>query len=136
VGGRSDAALTRTARYGDQWIAMWHSPATVRECADRLEELAAEASRPKPSTAMLMLVNVNDDVEVARREVSASLRGMYRLPLRVVDRWTGYGPAEQVAKLLIDYRDAGVSEFLLLPAAPDAVEQFDRFAKVRELVSG
>jgi alkanesulfonate monooxygenase SsuD/methylene tetrahydromethanopterin reductase-like flavin-dependent oxidoreductase (luciferase family) len=115
---------------------MWHSPDTVRECADRLEELAAGHGRPKPSTAMLVLVNVGDDVEVARREVSASLHGMYRLPLRVVDRWTAYGPAEQVAKLLIDYRDAGVSEFLLLPTAPDAVEQFDRFVQVRELVSG
>ncbi len=136
VGGRSDAALARTARYGETWIGMWHSPDTVRECADRLAELATALGRPVPSTAMLVLVNVNDDAAVARREVSASLDGMYRLPLRVVDRWTGYGPAEEVAKLLLDYRDAGVSEFLLLPAAPDAVTQFERLAAVRELVGG
>jgi probable F420-dependent oxidoreductase len=136
VGGRSDAALVRTARYADQWIAMWHSPDTVRECADKMAGLAADQGRPEPSTAMLVIVNVSEDVDAARREVSASLHGMYRLPLRVVDRWTGYGPAEQVAKLLVDYRDAGVGEFLLLPAAPDPIEQFDRLTEVRELVSG
>jgi alkanesulfonate monooxygenase SsuD/methylene tetrahydromethanopterin reductase-like flavin-dependent oxidoreductase (luciferase family) len=136
VGGRSEAALARTARYGDQWMAMWLDPQTMRDRADRLEELAADQHRPVPSVAMLVLVNVNDDIEAARREVAASLDGMYDLPLRVVDRWTGYGSAEDVAKLLIDYRDVGVTEFILLPAAPDPVAQLDRLVAVRRLVDG
>lgn len=146
VGGRSRAALVRTARYGDQWMAMWHDAATVRELGQELAELAAGNGRTAgedraganrrtvPSVAMLVLVNVNEDIGVARDEAAAALNGQYRLPLRVVDRWTAYGPAEQVAKMLADYRDAGVGEFALLPAAPDPLGQYERLAAVRDLV--
>jgi probable F420-dependent oxidoreductase len=136
VGGRSEAALARAARYGEAWMAMWHDPATVAEHAARMAAYAGEQGRPAPTVAMLVLVNVDDDVAAARREVASSLHGMYRLPLAVVQRWTGCGSAAEVAKLLIDYRDAGVGEFVLLPAAQDAVGQFDRLARVRELVDG
>lgn len=182
VGGRSRAALVRTARYADQWMAMWHDAATVRELGQELAELAAGNGRTAgedraanrgrtadqdraadqgrtggedrtasdgrtagedrawanrrtvPSVAMLVLVNVNEDIGVARDEAAAALNGQYRLPLRVVDRWTAYGPAEQVAKMLADYRDAGVGEFALLPAAPDPLGQYERLAAVRDLV--
>jgi alkanesulfonate monooxygenase SsuD/methylene tetrahydromethanopterin reductase-like flavin-dependent oxidoreductase (luciferase family) len=134
VGGRSDAALQRAARYGDQWIAMWQSPATVRRCAERLAELAAAAGRPVPKVAMLVLAHVDDDLEAARREASAALFGQYRLAFETVDRWTAYGPVEEVAKLLLDYRDAGAEEILLLPLASRVAIQYERFAAVRELV--
>lgn len=134
VGGRSQAALARATRYGDQWIGMWHDPDVVRDCGKQLAELAAEAGRPMPSVAMLVLVNVDDDVELARREATAHLDGQYRLPFRVVERWTAVGPAEQVAKLFVDYRDAGVTELICLPAASDAIAQFERLAAVRQLV--
>ncbi|MGH2928320.1 MAG: hypothetical protein ACRDL8_08960, partial [Solirubrobacteraceae bacterium] len=70
----------------------------------------------------------------ARRQAAAALYGQYRLPLEVVDRWTAYGPAEEVAKLLLDYCAAGAEELLLLPLAADARTQFERFAVVRQLV--
>jgi hypothetical protein len=56
------------------------------------------------------------------------------LPFRAVERWTAYGPAERVAKMLVEYCDAGVSEFLLLPETPDPLSQYERLAAVRELV--
>jgi alkanesulfonate monooxygenase SsuD/methylene tetrahydromethanopterin reductase-like flavin-dependent oxidoreductase (luciferase family) len=136
VGGRSDAALVRAARYGDQWMGMWYDSATVRACADRLAVLAGEYNRPVPEVAMLVLVNVNDDIEIARREATAMLAGQYRLPLRVVERWTAYGPAEEVAKMLLDHCDAGATEFVLLPASPDPMGQYERLAAVRRLVGG
>ena len=134
VGGRSDAALARAARFADQWIGMWHGPDTVRARRDRLAQLAAGHGRPAPSVAMVVLANVNDDIELARQEVAAALDGQYRLPFRAVERWTAYGPAEQVAKMLAEYCDAGVSELLLLPEAPDPLSQYERLAAVRELV--
>jgi alkanesulfonate monooxygenase SsuD/methylene tetrahydromethanopterin reductase-like flavin-dependent oxidoreductase (luciferase family) len=134
VGGRSEAALVRTARYGDQWLAMWHDPATVRSLGGRLGELAEKEGRPAPGIAMLVLVNVADDRETAQADVAAGLQGQYRLPLRVVDRWTGYGTAADVAELLAGYRDAGVDEVLLLPMARDPLAQLDRLAEVRRVV--
>lgn len=134
VGGRSDAALTRAARVGDQWVGMWQSPSTVARCAERLGELAAAAGRKRPSVAMLVLVNVNDDAAVARQEVTRALWGQYRLDFDVVERWTPYGSVEEVAKFLAAYREAGVAELMLLPAAQDPLAQYERLAEVRQLV--
>ena len=137
VGGRGDAALLRAARYGDQWVAMWYEPEALRARAERLGEMAASLGRATPSVAMLVILNLADDpagAQQAQQEVAAYLMGQYRLPLEVVDRWTLHGPPERAAKLLVDYREAGVSELLLLPAAADALAQYERFAELRQLV--
>ena len=134
VGGRSDAALRRAARYGDQWMGMWLSPGTVRSCARRLAKLAADCGRPVPSTAMLILVNVDGDAEAARRAAAELVHGQYRMPLRVIERWTAYGPAGTVADMLREYVQAGVSEFVLMPACVDPLWQYERLAAVRDLV--
>jgi probable F420-dependent oxidoreductase len=134
VGGRSDAAMERAARYGDGWLAMWHRPDTVAARRERLAVRAAELGRPAPSTTMLVFVNVDDDEEAARREAAELLWGQYRLPFARVERYTAAGPAERVAERLAAYRDAGVDAFALHPAARDAVGQYDRYARVRDLL--
>jgi alkanesulfonate monooxygenase SsuD/methylene tetrahydromethanopterin reductase-like flavin-dependent oxidoreductase (luciferase family) len=135
VGGRSEAALRRAAQYGDQWLGMWLSAGTVRSCARQLAALAAERGRPVPSIAMLVLVNVNDDAGTARREAADLVQGQYQMPLSRVERWTAYGPADAVAAMLREYTDAGVSEFVLMPAAADALGQYGRLASVRDVVT-
>jgi alkanesulfonate monooxygenase SsuD/methylene tetrahydromethanopterin reductase-like flavin-dependent oxidoreductase (luciferase family) len=134
VGGRSDAALRRAARYGDQWMGIWLGAATVRSCADRLAALAAEYGRPPPSIAMLVLVNVDADTEAARRGAAELVQGQYRMPLRMIERWTACGNAGTVAAMLRGYVEAGVSEFVLMPASGEAIGQYERLAAVRELV--
>jgi alkanesulfonate monooxygenase SsuD/methylene tetrahydromethanopterin reductase-like flavin-dependent oxidoreductase (luciferase family) len=134
VGGRSEAALRRAAQDGDQWLGIWRGAGTVRSCAGRLATLATEQGRPVPSIAMLVLVNVNDDAGTARREAADLVRGQYQMPLRRVERWTAYGPPDVVAAMLREYTDAGVSEFVLMPASGDVLGQYGRLAAVRELV--
>jgi len=134
VGGRSDAALRRAARYGDQWMPIWLSPQTVRDRARRLAVLAAENGRPVPSIALLILVNVDEDIATARSAAAELVHRQYQMALERVDRWTAYGPAETVADLLQDYADVGVSEFVLMPASADPLAQYEGLAGVRELV--
>lgn len=134
VGGRSEAALRRAARYGDQWMAMWLGPDTVRACAGKLAAFAAEFSRPVPSIAMLILVNVDDDVRAARRGAADLVTRQYRMPLEKVERWTAFGPASTVARMLRGYVEAGVSEFVLMPASDDPLGQYERLAAIREML--
>jgi alkanesulfonate monooxygenase SsuD/methylene tetrahydromethanopterin reductase-like flavin-dependent oxidoreductase (luciferase family) len=135
VGGRSDAALRRAAQYADQWMGMWLGAGTVRTCARRLEALAAAQGRPAPTIAMLVLVNVDANAGAARRGAADLVQGQYQMPLQTVERWTAYGPPEAVAAVLREYTDAGVSEFVLMPASADALGQYERLAEVRELVA-
>jgi alkanesulfonate monooxygenase SsuD/methylene tetrahydromethanopterin reductase-like flavin-dependent oxidoreductase (luciferase family) len=134
VGGRSDAALRRAARHGDQWLGIWLGAQTVRTCAARLAALAAEHGRPAPSIAMLVLVNVDHDAGAARREAAELIQAQYHMPLHTVERWTAYGPPSAVAGMLGEYTGAGVSEFVLMPAAADVVGQYERLAAIRDLV--
>lgn len=84
---------------------------------------------------MLVFVNVNDDVHTARERAAALLWGQYRLPFDQVERYTALGPAERVAEQLAAYRDAGVTELALHPAAPDPLTQYESYAQLPALVA-
>jgi alkanesulfonate monooxygenase SsuD/methylene tetrahydromethanopterin reductase-like flavin-dependent oxidoreductase (luciferase family) len=136
VGGRSEAALRRTARFGDGWLPMWLSPEQIRERGERLRELTGATGRRNPSITVLVLVCVDEDAETARRIAAEHLDGQYGLPLRVVEHWAALGPEERVAEELQTYLDAGVGELVLMPLGRDPLRQYERIAAVRALVSG
>jgi probable F420-dependent oxidoreductase len=134
IGGRSEAALQRTARHGDGWLPMWLSPDELVQRGARLRELAAAVGRPEPPTTLLILVHVDDDPERSRREAAEHLEGQYKLPLRVVERWAALGPREQVAETLRSYLDVGVSELILMTLGREPLVQYERLAEVCSLL--
>lgn len=136
VGGRSDAALLRAARYGRRWLSLWTSPATITRRAARLAEIAAEIGRPgpPPGVSLLIVTSVDEDRAVARDAAADLIARQYRMPFEQVEKWTAFGPADSVTALLREYRDAGVTEFVFMPAG-DPLEQYRRLAEIRELVT-
>lgn len=129
VGGRSDRALERAARFGDAWLPMWVSPGTLGQRAERLAELSDAHGRPRPSLSLLVLAHVDEDSSRAREQADAHLRGQYGLGLERVERWTACGPAAAVAEFLEPYTRAGVSEILLLPLGSHPLQQIERLAQ-------
>lgn len=130
IGGRGEAALRRTVRFGDGWLPMWLSPDALLERGARLRELAAESGRPEPSTTLLILVHVDEDLERSRREAAEHLEKQYRLPLHVVERWAALGPPPLVAEKLQSYLDVGVSELILMTLGRAPLVQYERLAEV------
>jgi alkanesulfonate monooxygenase SsuD/methylene tetrahydromethanopterin reductase-like flavin-dependent oxidoreductase (luciferase family) len=136
VGGRGEAALKRAARFGDVWLPMWLEPHVIVERAARLAELSEQAGRPRPGLALLVGVRVDEDEDSAHREAEAHLQGQYRMPLRVVERWTPTGSAERVAEYLEEQLAAGVGELLLMPLGSDPLIQYERLAEIRSRLTG
>jgi alkanesulfonate monooxygenase SsuD/methylene tetrahydromethanopterin reductase-like flavin-dependent oxidoreductase (luciferase family) len=130
VGGRSDRALERAARFADAWLPMWVSPETLAQRGERLAELASNHGRPTPSLSLLVLAHVDPDRGRARAQADAHLKGQYGLGLERVERWTAFGAAGEVAEFLDRYVRAGVSEILLLPLGSAPLEQVERLADV------
>jgi len=128
VGGRSDRAVERAARFGDAWLPMWMSPETLAQRGERLAELAGEHGRPAPSLSLLVLAHVDDDRARARAQAEAHLHGQYGMALDRVERWTAFGSAETVAEFLEPYTRIGVSEILLLPLGSHPLDQIERLA--------
>jgi probable F420-dependent oxidoreductase len=134
IGGRGEAALRRTARFGDGWLPMWLSPDAVLERGARLRELTAAGGRAEPSITLLILVHVDEDLERSRREAAEHLEGQYRLPLDVVERWAALGPRDHVADKLQSYLDAGVTELILMTLGRSPLVQYERLAEVCALL--
>lgn len=132
VGGRSDRAMARAARYGDAWLPMWISPETLAQRAAGLDELASESGRSAPRLALLVLAHVDADPARARAQSDAHLRGQYGMALDRVERWTAFGPEAQVVEFLAPYLAIGVTEILLLPMGVDQLAQVERLAGVIE----
>jgi alkanesulfonate monooxygenase SsuD/methylene tetrahydromethanopterin reductase-like flavin-dependent oxidoreductase (luciferase family) len=130
VGGRSDRAVERAARFGDAWLPMWISPETLAQRGERLAQLAADHGRPSPSLSLLVLAHVDEDPARAREQAEAHLRGQYGMALDRVERWTAFGAADAVAEFLEPYTRVGVSEILLLPLGAHPLEQIERLADV------
>ena len=128
VGGRSDRAIERAARFGDAWLPMWISPETLAQRGERLADLAESHQRPRPGISLLVLAHVDEDAARARGEAAAHLQGQYGMPLDRVERWTAFGGAAQVAEFLEPYTRVGVTEILLLPLGSRPLEQITRLA--------
>lgn len=129
VGGRSDRAVERAARFGDAWLPMWISPNTLAQRGERLAELARAHDRPVPSLSLLVLAHVDADESRAREQADAHLRGQYGMALERVERWTAIGSAERVADFLEPYTRL-VTEILLLPLGSHPLEQIERLTDV------
>src|SRR5258705_6298848 len=67
IGGKSEAAIKRTARVGDGWMPSFITPEELRVGVDRVQELAAAARREVPEEHLRTLINF----AVAQRSAAA-----------------------------------------------------------------
>lgn len=134
IGGRSDAAISRAARFGDQWLTVWMDPSAIRAAGALLAEAASAAGRPTPETTMVMFAGVGDDRAGLVSDAERLFRGQYDLPFEVVADWTQLGTVEQVAEGFQRYVDAGVTGFVIIPTRPDVLAQTEALAEVRSLL--
>ncbi|MEO1063993.1 MAG: LLM class flavin-dependent oxidoreductase [Actinomycetota bacterium] len=129
VGGRSDAALRRTGRHGDGWLAAWVTP-------DRFaRSVAAIDGGDRPLRHGLQLwAGFGPDRDSARERVARGMYGFYRLPFEPFERTTPYGTPEEVADFLRPYLELGVEIVNLHPCAGDAAEGIEAVAEVAALL--
>jgi len=109
VGGRSDAALRRAARYGEGWTGIWVSVRRFQEARERISEFAAAAGRDGDAIEMgiQVWVGVNKDADVGRAIVGARMEAFYNQPFDLFERYTPYGPPSAIAEHLAPYIEAG-----------------------------
>ncbi|CAN5542944.1 hypothetical protein BH09ACT7_BH09ACT7_57200 [soil metagenome] len=134
VGGRSYAALRRTARVGDGWLGVWMDTPRFRRSIETLGELAEDFGRPRPTVIFMVFVNVTDDETAGRTQATWFIKGQYGLPFEALERWVVIGPEAKVAANLAEFQDAGAEGFVMVTASPDPLNQYERLAKVRALL--
>ena len=109
VGGRSDAALVRTGRFGDGWIGAWCSVRRFTQALGIIDEAAAQAGRTRVAWqhGYQPWVGVADTREEARRRVAAAMEAFYKVPFESFEKYTPFGTPDEVASALGPYVQAG-----------------------------
>jgi alkanesulfonate monooxygenase SsuD/methylene tetrahydromethanopterin reductase-like flavin-dependent oxidoreductase (luciferase family) len=116
VGGRSNAALERTARYGDGWLAIWVSPHRLASAIHQIADIAARVGRSDAPTHHQMNVwcGFGADAAAARAAVAPTMEALYATPFDRFDRYVPQGTPIQVAERLAELTEAGATAFNLI----------------------
>lgn len=136
VGGRADAAMVRTARYGDGWLGIWCSPQRYAQALAEIARAAAACGRSAPARNGIQLwIGIDDDRAHARARLAKGMEAFYRVPFERFEKYSPYGTAAAVADTLARYRDAGCRLFNLMPIAPDAAAGIEAIAEIKRRLS-
>jgi alkanesulfonate monooxygenase SsuD/methylene tetrahydromethanopterin reductase-like flavin-dependent oxidoreductase (luciferase family) len=131
VGGTSEAAIERAARYGDGWLGIFCSPRRFGVTARSLAERAAAHGREVGWLGMQLWCGLDDDPARAREMVADRMTGLYGLPYDKLEHLAPAGTPEQVADFLMPYVEAGARHITVLGVARDPRAGIDHAAEVR-----
>jgi probable F420-dependent oxidoreductase len=115
LGGSAPAALRRTGRLADGWLASFVSPAEFAACVEQIKEAAAEAGRAIDEDHYgTTIFAAPSRVELPDR----ALQLLERRPGLLLEDHIALG-AEALRELLGRYVEAGASKFVVVPIADD-----------------
>lgn len=138
VGGRSAAALERTAHLGDGWLALWVSPRRYAEALDRIRDAAANAGRGEIhwQHTLQLWAGFGASRAEARQQLSRTMEAAYALPFERFERYVPYGPPEAVAEALASYVELGCRNFNFVPEGTTLPAAMEAAVEVKTLLSG
>ena len=125
VGGRSDAALTRVAKYGDGWVGVWCSTKRYEEAVASIQQQADALGRGTTPWlhAYQPWVGLAADETTARKHVAEQMEAFYKIPFEKFERYTPFGTPKHVAEQLAPYKHAGCQLFNLKVCASSGEEE-------------
>jgi alkanesulfonate monooxygenase SsuD/methylene tetrahydromethanopterin reductase-like flavin-dependent oxidoreductase (luciferase family) len=128
VGGRSDAALTRTAKFGEGWLGVWCSAGRFSQAIASVQEQAEALGRNDVDwmhgyQPWVGLDRHNGDA--AHASVKAGMEAFYRIPFEKFERYTPSGTPAQVAEQLAPYIESGCRLFNLKVCCEHPEEEVD-----------
>ena len=120
IGGRSEAALRRTANHGDGWLAVWCSPRRFTDATAQVADMAGAAGRePAWQHGLQIWVGCDDDENAARERIATEMQQFYHTPFEAFEKYSPYGRPERIAEFLAPYVEAGAEVLNIKPCAAD-----------------
>ncbi len=135
IGGSGDAAVRRTAAYGDGWLGIFCSARRFGETVERIRDAAAELGRPAPSWfGLTMWCGLGSDGDRARELLGRRMQALYGQPPDRFQHVTAAGTPEQVAEKLAPFVGAGAEHLTVVTVADSVHDGIDLAAEVRRLL--
>jgi alkanesulfonate monooxygenase SsuD/methylene tetrahydromethanopterin reductase-like flavin-dependent oxidoreductase (luciferase family) len=134
VGGRSDQALARAARYSDGWLASWCSADRFARGVATVTEAAGNGHGRPLTHGIQLWVGVGQSPEDGKKWVADGLASFYKMPFAPFERYTPCGAAADIADYLAPYVAAGATLLNLTPVGPSREAEIDTMAEVSQLL--
>ena len=132
IGGKSDLAIKRTARYGDGWFPSFVTPEEFKDGMAKMVEYGKQYGRTvNPREAgVLIFTHISDNRSHAQDVVQKFFSG-FPLPTESLPARCALGSAQECVEKIQSYVDAGCSKFVLWPIVPpdELVPQIERYGK-------
>lgn len=136
VGGRSEAAIRRAARYGDGWLGLWCSPKRFGEVNQQVRALAEEAGRREADFRHGLQVWVGfGEKRSARARVAERMNEMYQMPFDPFEKYSPYGSPLEVAEFLAPYVEKGCRLINIAACGESFEHEIDCVSEVRSLLT-
>jgi alkanesulfonate monooxygenase SsuD/methylene tetrahydromethanopterin reductase-like flavin-dependent oxidoreductase (luciferase family) len=135
IGGRSEAALRRTARHGDGWLAAWCTAETFAASVAWIDEMAAAAGRSVEwRHGYQNWIGIGRDRDDALTRLGPAMEAFYRVPFRAFEPYAPAGTPEHIAAYLAPFVEAGCGTFNLFPIAPTVQDGIAAVGEVKRLL--
>lgn len=136
LGGHSRAALRRTARAADGWIASFIDPSRLAARIDGLRRDAETAGRSAEDIRVVVIVYVSvaDSVEEATAAAEPYFDAMYGMPARRAVDMSAFGTLDSCTKRVQEFLDAGADDVIVAHTGLSTVA-LDALAAVSGTVS-
>ena len=136
IGGRSTAALKRTAAYGDGWLGVWCSAKRFKQATEEIELLAVEHVREDLAWkhGLQIWVGLDEDKHKARAILAKEMEAMYKIPFDAFEKYSPYGSAEEVAEFLLPYVENGAKVINIKACASNPAYEVEKVSKICELL--
>jgi alkanesulfonate monooxygenase SsuD/methylene tetrahydromethanopterin reductase-like flavin-dependent oxidoreductase (luciferase family) len=132
IGGKSDLAIKRTARYGDGWFPSFVTPDEFKDGMGKLMEYGKQYGRTvNPREAgVLIFAHLNDNRSRAQDVVQKFFSG-FPVAAESMPARCAIGSAQECTEKIQSYVEAGCSKFVLWPIVPpnELVPQIERYGK-------
>lgn len=135
IGGRSDAAIRRTAELGDGWLGVWCSPNRFENVLNEVDELSAGRTEiPDWNHGMQVWTGSGASESEARSHVAGRMEEMYRMPFERFEKYSPYGSPEVIAEFLAPYVERGARTLNVMPCAGHEEEGIEAIAEVAAIL--
>lgn len=135
VGGRSDRALQRAARFGDGWLGFACSPERFSLATKIVldEAAAAGASTADFEFGLSVWCGVSAGAD-ARARLAGELESLYKLPYERFARYCPVGSPDEIAQQVAPYVRAGCTRLCLMPVGDSTEQEISAVAAIRQAV--
>ena len=135
VGGSGEAAVRRTAAYGDGWLGIFCSARRFGETVERIRDATAELGRSAPSWfGLSMWCGLGSEGDRARALLGRRMQALYNQPPEKFRHVTAAGTPVQVAEKLAPFVEAGAEHLTIVTVADSVHDGIDLAAEVRRLL--